>query len=137
MRCFKRFIYYIKYSVCPHYIIPSNNLFENRVKREGSKILLDRLYILNSYGWQCILFSYHVSKFDTLAYGFSYEARFLRVRSVEALSCSMILLAEYFVRNRNLNLKKRYYFVFSFKSSKVKSLYAYYISKLCCINDQF
>lgn len=56
MRCFKRLIYCVENSVCPHYFIPENNLFEQTIKRHAQKVLLNKLHILNSYGWRCIAF---------------------------------------------------------------------------------
>ncbi|XP_076072060.1 cyclic GMP-AMP synthase-like receptor 2 [Mytilus galloprovincialis] len=32
MKCFRRLIYCVNYSVCPHYFIPENNLFENKIE---------------------------------------------------------------------------------------------------------
>lgn len=131
MRCFRRLIFYVKYSVCPHYFIPSNNLFENKIKGQMREILLNRLNILNSYGWQCILFSEQISKFDMLAYGISNEPRFLHVRSVEAFVCSLIDLADYFPWKNTLFLEKGIHRILSTKSSKIKSIYTFYISRYC------
>ncbi|XP_052075908.1 cyclic GMP-AMP synthase-like [Mytilus californianus] len=54
MRCLRRLIYFVEYSMCPHYFIPENNLFENKMNGQSREILLNKLYIFNSYGWQCI-----------------------------------------------------------------------------------
>ncbi|XP_071128161.1 uncharacterized protein [Mytilus edulis] len=57
MRCFSRLVYCVEYSVCLHYFIPQNNLFENKMEGCARKVLLEKLKILHSYGWRCILFS--------------------------------------------------------------------------------
>ncbi|XP_052075889.1 nucleotidyltransferase MB21D2-like [Mytilus californianus] len=45
MRCFRRHIYCVEYTVCPHYFIPENNLFENKIYGHAQEILLNKLYI--------------------------------------------------------------------------------------------
>ncbi|XP_052075896.1 uncharacterized protein LOC127713985 [Mytilus californianus] len=49
MRCFKRLIYSVENSACPHYFIPENNLFENKIKENAQQKLINKLHILNSY----------------------------------------------------------------------------------------
>ncbi|XP_063416234.1 uncharacterized protein LOC134697878 [Mytilus trossulus] len=49
MRCFRRLIYFVEYSVCPHYFIPKDNLFENKIKGQSQQILLKKLRTLNRY----------------------------------------------------------------------------------------
>ncbi|VDI36231.1 Hypothetical predicted protein [Mytilus galloprovincialis] len=63
MRCFSRLIYSVDYSVCLHYFIPENNMFENKIEGRAREILLDKLYTLRTYGWRCVLFSDQLSKF--------------------------------------------------------------------------
>ncbi|XP_052076793.1 cyclic GMP-AMP synthase-like [Mytilus californianus] len=58
MRCFRRFIYFVEYSMCPHYFIPKINLFDNKIKGQSQQILLNKLHILNSCSWQCVEFEY-------------------------------------------------------------------------------
>ncbi|VDI09412.1 Hypothetical predicted protein [Mytilus galloprovincialis] len=64
MRCLRRLIYSVDYSICLHYFIPENNLFENKIEGRARRILLDKLYKLHSYGWRCILFSDQLSNFQ-------------------------------------------------------------------------
>ncbi|XP_076086828.1 uncharacterized protein LOC143057409 [Mytilus galloprovincialis] len=61
MRCFKRLVYCVEYSMCPHYFIPENNLFENKIIGHGRTALLKTLYMLIDYGWRCIFFSPQIS----------------------------------------------------------------------------
>ncbi|XP_052083682.1 uncharacterized protein LOC127721014 [Mytilus californianus] len=61
MKCVKRLIYCVEQSMCPHYFIPENNLFENKIIGHGRRKLLETLYILIDYGWQCIFFSANIS----------------------------------------------------------------------------
>ncbi|XP_071126633.1 uncharacterized protein [Mytilus edulis] len=63
MRCFSRLIYSVDYSVCLHYFIPENNMFENKIEGRAREILLEKLYTLHSYRWRCILFSNQLSNF--------------------------------------------------------------------------
>ncbi|XP_052078277.1 uncharacterized protein LOC127716191 [Mytilus californianus] len=50
MRCFSRLIYNVEYSVCLHYFIQENNMFENKIEGRAREILLEKLYNLHSYG---------------------------------------------------------------------------------------
>ncbi|XP_052083522.1 cyclic GMP-AMP synthase-like [Mytilus californianus] len=53
MICFSRLVYCVEHSVCFHYFIPENNMFENKIEGRGREILLEKLYSLYSYG--CII----------------------------------------------------------------------------------
>ncbi|VDI74193.1 Hypothetical predicted protein [Mytilus galloprovincialis] len=68
MRCFSRLIYCVQYQVCPHYFIPENNLFENKIEGLARDNLIDKLRMLFSYGWRCILFSKQISNNLVLPY---------------------------------------------------------------------
>ncbi|VDI46964.1 Hypothetical predicted protein [Mytilus galloprovincialis] len=136
VRCFRRLIYLVEYSVCPHYFIPKNNLFENKIKGQSQQILSNKLNILNSYGWRCILFSNQFSNFDVLAYGISKEPRCLHVQSVQVLLCSIMYYADNFSWTNYLILEKGIQMILSITSSKIKYLYANYMSTLCCKGNQ-
>lgn len=60
---FRSLIYCVEFSICPYYSIPESNLFEKRIKEYAKKILLNKLYVLKKYGWQCILLSEQISNF--------------------------------------------------------------------------
>ncbi|XP_052076791.1 uncharacterized protein LOC127714797 [Mytilus californianus] len=123
MRCFRRLIYYVEYSVCPHYIIPENNLFENKIKDHAQEMLFNKLICLNNYGWQCILKSDQIS--------INNEPRCLHVYSVKHLLSPVIDAAANLLSKRKLRMEKAIHLVLSMKSSKIKYLYTHYISKYC------
>ncbi|VDI37454.1 Hypothetical predicted protein [Mytilus galloprovincialis] len=68
MRCFKRLVYCVEYSVCPHYFIPENNLFENKIIGHSRTKLLQKLNELNDYGWQCIFSSGQISSLPSFTW---------------------------------------------------------------------
>lgn len=82
MRCFKRLIYCVEYSVCPHYFIPDNNLFEQKMKGNAKEILLNKLYILSSFGWECSRFSDLINKFEKLEQQIHKKASYLHKDSL-------------------------------------------------------
>jgi hypothetical protein len=57
MKCFEKLLYCVEYSMCPHYFIPEINMFENKIEGHERQVLLERLKVLYSYGWRCILMS--------------------------------------------------------------------------------
>ncbi|XP_076085584.1 uncharacterized protein LOC143056377 [Mytilus galloprovincialis] len=61
MRSLKRLVYCVEYSVCPHYFIPENNLFEYKIIGQSRTKLLQKLNELYDYGWQCIFSSEQIS----------------------------------------------------------------------------
>ncbi|VDI61361.1 Hypothetical predicted protein [Mytilus galloprovincialis] len=82
MRCYKRLIYCVEHSVCLHYFIPENNLFENKIEGRSREILLEKLSTLHSYGWQCVLFSDQISNFHVSMWNFQLEPHILYVDDV-------------------------------------------------------
>ncbi|XP_071124303.1 uncharacterized protein [Mytilus edulis] len=138
MRCFRRLIYCVECAFCPHYFIPENNLFGNKIHGKAQKLLLNRLYILNSYGWQCILLSDQISIRNALPSDISKETSYSYASSVERLLNSFVFDGEFLCSTFNFNLfKKCIYNVLSNKSSKIKYLCIYYLSKFCCKSEQF
>lgn len=57
LSCFRRLIYCVQYSVCPHSFIQENNIFENRIVGRAREELSDKIVTLERYGWRCIIFS--------------------------------------------------------------------------------
>lgn len=57
MRYFRRLINGVEYSVCPHYFIPANDSFKNKIEGLDKDNLIDTLRVLFNYGWQFIFFS--------------------------------------------------------------------------------
>jgi tetratricopeptide (TPR) repeat protein len=53
--------------MCPHYFIPEINMFENKIEEHERQVLLERLKILYSYGWRCILMSKQLSKYRVMS----------------------------------------------------------------------
>ncbi|XP_052077029.1 uncharacterized protein LOC127715050 isoform X1 [Mytilus californianus] len=137
MRCFRRLIYCVEYKVCPHYFMPENNLFENKIRGQAQETLLNKLYILNSYGWQCVLLSDQISNLNALASGKSKETNYLYAKSVERLLNSHMFFCDFLGSTVYFLLEKVIYKVLSSKSSKIKNLYTYYLSKLCCKSERF
>ncbi|VDH98375.1 Hypothetical predicted protein [Mytilus galloprovincialis] len=85
MRCFNRLIYCVEHSVCLHYFIPDNNLFENKIEGRSREILLEKLSTLYSYGWRCILFSDQISNFYVSIWNFQLEPRIFYVDDVNKI----------------------------------------------------
>ncbi|XP_071124289.1 uncharacterized protein [Mytilus edulis] len=131
MRCFRRLIYCVEYKVCPHYFIPENNLFENKIQGHTQETLFNKLYILNSYGWEFILLSDQISCFNALAYDISKESSYFPVKYVEKVTSSAMFRADHVYPTLSLVFEKMTYKILSFKSSKIKYLYTYYMSKYC------
>lgn len=135
MRCFKRLIYCVEYSVCPHYFIPENNLFANKIEIPAHQVLLNKLYSLNSYGWQCILFSDQISNFNDLS--IDSRPRCLPTDFLKLFLSPTMFQADEVPMTLDFKLTKGIQRILSNKSSKIKYLYTYYISKYCQKSDQF
>lgn len=133
LRCFRRLIYCVEYSICPHYFIPECNLFENKIKGIARDILLKTLNNLNSYGWQCILFSNRISNFHEITLVISNKERCLHVHCVKKILFSILYLAD------NLFASSFFYLIFqkgirnilSITNSKIQYIYMYYLSTFC------
>ncbi|XP_071128233.1 uncharacterized protein [Mytilus edulis] len=132
MRCFRRIIYCVEYTVCPHYFIPENNLFGNKIFGHAQELLLNKLYILKSYDWQCILFSYQISSFSALSCNINTESSYLHVNKVEQLILSQLFLMDSIESVFEFLLKKGIHKELFSKSSKIKYLYTFYVSNYCC-----
>ncbi|XP_071146310.1 uncharacterized protein [Mytilus edulis] len=134
MRCLNRLVYCVEHSVCSHYFIPENNLFENKIEGRARDVLLNKLNTLHSYGWRCILFSDQISNFDVAMWNFPSEPFALYVNDVKKIVQSSILYwANFFLKNYSeldifntglLHNIRCYQF-------SLKQLYAYYISQRC------
>lgn len=135
MRCFRRLIHCVKYSNCPHYFIPENNLFENKIVGIKRQILLNRLYTLHSYDWRCIFFSPQITQLEL--------SPSLNIPLI-AFTCSF----QKVVKSRNLftmfglinmisrgNLRTRYvrivHYLLRFQSSRIRLVHLYLLSLVC------
>ncbi|XP_052066572.1 uncharacterized protein LOC127706174 [Mytilus californianus] len=134
MRCFSRLIYYVEFSVCPHYFIPQNNLFANRIIGHARKVLLERLCSLYKSGWGCFKFSYslflpRVRRFYTEPCMKYLERIKLSVSNlirtdaslIDSFSCSCCLQGAITGMHPLL----------SYKNPKILYLYRYSMSMLC------
>ncbi|XP_076071373.1 uncharacterized protein LOC143042797 [Mytilus galloprovincialis] len=137
MRCFRRLIYCVEHTVCPHYFIPENNLFENKIQGQAQKTLLNKLLILNSYDWHCILFSDQISNLNAVASDISKGTSYSYANSVKRLLNSYIFIRKTLSSTSDLLPKKVIYKLLSSKSSKIKYLSTYFLSKCCCRNERF
>ncbi|XP_071147884.1 uncharacterized protein [Mytilus edulis] len=134
LRCFSRLVYCVEHSVCLHYFIPDNNMFENKIEGRARGVLLNKLNMLHSYGWQCILFSDQISNFDVSMWNCPVEPFTLYVNDVKKIvQSSMLFIANVFLEiyseldifNTEL-LHNIWCHHFS-----LKQLYAYYMSQKC------
>ncbi|VDI64267.1 Hypothetical predicted protein [Mytilus galloprovincialis] len=130
MRCFRRLIYCVENSVCPHYFIPENNLFENKIKGNAQKMLLNKLNLINSYGWQCIFLS---NQFFDIHVQVSHGLKDLNsqpIDTLEKLLCSKTLRrADSTMCLQTITLKHTLHLLLHIGSSNSKYLYLYYLSK--------
>ncbi|XP_071126849.1 uncharacterized protein [Mytilus edulis] len=136
LRCFHRLLYCVKFSVCPHYFIPENNLFENKIKGRARDTLLNKLYILKSYGWQCIIFSDQIPSYHRLSTYINKEPSCLNVSILKKLFTFINYNADCFL-NPDIKLENRVHMVLPILSSKIKYLYLYYMSKFCSKSSHF
>ncbi|XP_076086500.1 uncharacterized protein LOC143057146 [Mytilus galloprovincialis] len=132
MRCFNRLVYCVEYSVCLHYFIPENNMFENKIEGRIRDVLLQKLNTLHSYGWRCILFSDQISNFDVSMWNFPIEPFTLYVNDVNKIVQSGILYCanSSFKTYPDLNIfNTGVKHNISCHQFSLKHLYAYYISQ--------
>lgn len=132
MRCFWRLVYCVEYSVCPHYFISENNLFENKIKGRDRQILLNYLNILLSYGWKCILPALCLPRFQLSSNrNILYPANvndFVRIIQ----SRNLLSLNNFYF---NKSIRRRYARAVGnlsrYKSTRLKRVHLYYMSVLC------
>lgn len=137
MRCLRRLVYCVEDKVCPHYFIPENNLFENKIQGYAQETLLTKLYILISYGWQCILLSDQVSDLNAVASDISEESSYLYVKGVHRFLNSRTFLSDILQETFDSILEKVMYKLLYSKSSKIKYLCTFYLSKLFVKSKRF
>ncbi|VDI30051.1 Hypothetical predicted protein [Mytilus galloprovincialis] len=141
MRCLNRLIYSVEYSVCLHYFIPENNMFENKIEGRPRKILLEKLSNLHSYGWQCILFSDQIFNFNVSKMDFHIESHTLYALLVDktirsGLMCLANNLSTTTAEDWSV-FKRGIQHIASFDKSSIKYLFAYYMSRLRSLNAQY
>ncbi|XP_076070612.1 uncharacterized protein LOC143042237 [Mytilus galloprovincialis] len=132
MRCFRRLIYCVDYSVCPNYFIPENNLFENKIAGLDRDTLIDTLRVLYSYGWRCILFSKQLSHVPILSSNVQTDQRALFYEDIKKLLKSNIFMGLASVNGEHNNFSRAVYYNLAYNSKKLKYLHAYFLSAVCC-----
>ncbi|XP_076071840.1 uncharacterized protein LOC143043408 [Mytilus galloprovincialis] len=135
MRCFSRLIYSVDYSVCLHYFIPENNLFENKIEGRAREILLGKLYTLHSYGWRCILFSDQISNIHVSMWMNHIEPHTLHtIELAKPVNSKLLYLAievsDSFEEDA-IVYKRGIHQIVSYHQSSPKYMCTYYLSKLC------
>ncbi|XP_052078291.1 cyclic GMP-AMP synthase-like, partial [Mytilus californianus] len=132
MRCFRRLIYCVEYSVCPHYFIPENDLFKNKIEGLYRDNLNDTLRVLYSYGWRCILFSNQISHVSVLSCNIPNDHNFLYYEDINKLLKSKIFALATVVNGTQNNFGRAIYNIISCFSKKLKYIHAFFISIVCC-----
>ncbi|XP_052097558.1 uncharacterized protein LOC127732550 [Mytilus californianus] len=141
MRCFRRLVYCVEHSSCLHYFIPENNMFENKIVGRAREVLLEKLYLLHSYNWRCILFSDQISNFNLAIWNFPIESHSQYSKEIEKILISKLLLSSNaaltFTTSNivNIRMKQMYLFQQSSKST-IRDVYRFYLSKCCQVHAQ-
>ncbi|XP_063418890.1 uncharacterized protein LOC134701687 [Mytilus trossulus] len=136
MRCFSRLIYCVEHSVCSHYFIPENNMFENKIVGRPREVLLEKLYMLHSYNWRCILFSDQISSFNSSIWNVpiepytQYSKEFEKVLTSRLLHFTNISFG-FSTSNINNVRMKQIILCQQSSGSSIKDVYNFYISKWC------
>ncbi|XP_071173740.1 uncharacterized protein [Mytilus edulis] len=138
MRCFNRLVYCVEHSVCLHYFIPENNMFENNIEGPAREILLENLYILRSYSWRCILFSDQICQFRVPTINFPIEPNefhvydFQKIVNSKLLTLANVMAPDFIFRTgSSLLFKRAVRQIFSCEKSSIKYIVSYYMS-ICC-----
>ncbi|XP_052097561.1 uncharacterized protein LOC127732552 [Mytilus californianus] len=142
MRCFIRLDYCFEHSVCLHYFIPKNNMFENKIVGRAREILLEKLYMLHSYNWRCILFSDQISNFNLSISNFPIKPHILFSKEVEKILSSNIWSLSNaiftFTPSNIVNIKMKQTFLCQQSSESFrKDIFKFFISKWCQVHAQY
>ncbi|XP_052076912.1 uncharacterized protein LOC127714936 [Mytilus californianus] len=133
MGCFRRLLYCVEYSVCPHYFIPEYNLFENKIRGNERQLLLNNLYALHSNDWRCILFSPQITQFGRSPnLNFPITPFICSFQKVVSSKNLLILKNMHLLKG---NTRKRYvrtiHNLLFLQSSKIKSIHLHFMSVVC------
>ncbi|XP_052078289.1 uncharacterized protein LOC127716216 [Mytilus californianus] len=131
MRCFLRLIYCVQYQVCPHYFIPENNLFENKIEGLDRTNLIDTLRVLFSYGWRCMFFSKQISHVSFLPCNIQNDHSIFYYEDINKLLNSNVIIRVGSVSGKYNNFSRAVHNVMSYNSKKLKYLYTYFMSVMC------
>lgn len=128
MACFKRLIYYVEFSFCPHYFIPQNDLFENGSKGRAREVLLNTLRSLYLHGWRCFEFS---DKIFCLQVRRFYTEPCIKYLERIKLNFSKLIRTDADLLNSYQHLQKTGMHQFlSYKNPKIMCLYIYFMSMI-------
>ncbi|XP_063414368.1 uncharacterized protein LOC134696470 [Mytilus trossulus] len=136
MRCFSRLIYCVQYQVCPHYFIPENNLFENKIEGIDRNNLIDTLSVLFSYGWRCILFSDQISDGPILLNNIQNYQSFLYYDDLNKLLKSSTSIRVSSLTDKHYNFCRSVHTIISCNSKKLKFIHEYFMSWICNLKCQ-
>ncbi|XP_052097476.1 uncharacterized protein LOC127732478, partial [Mytilus californianus] len=139
MRCFSRLVYCVKHSVCLHYFILENNMFENKTVGRAREVLLEKLYMLHSNNWRCILFSDQISYFNLSIWNFPFEPHTLYSKEVEKIISSKLWhlanISLSVTPSNIVNMRmKQTCFCQQSSGSTIKDIYKFYMSKWCQVH---
>ncbi|VDI66293.1 Hypothetical predicted protein [Mytilus galloprovincialis] len=127
MKCVKRLVFCVEYSICPHYFIPENNLFENKIIGQGRTKLLETLYILMNYGWQCIFISPQISTVSvSCREQFNDDFFFNDIKKI--LNSKLLSTVRY---KEPMDYVKNLQVVFSYRTKKLRSISLSNMSQNC------
>ncbi|VDI33852.1 Hypothetical predicted protein [Mytilus galloprovincialis] len=136
MRCFSRLIYCVQYQVCPHYFIPENNMFENKIEGLNRDNLIDTLRVLFSYGWQCILFPKQISPVQVLSSSVQNDQSFLYYDDLNQLLKSSTFVRVTSLTDKHYNFCRSVHTTISCNSKKLKFIHEYFMSWVCNLKCQ-
>ncbi|XP_052100802.1 uncharacterized protein LOC127734817 [Mytilus californianus] len=131
MGCFKRLIYYVEFSVCPHYFIPQNDLFENRVKGRAREVLLNALRSFYRHGWRCFKFSKNIFCLQVRRF---YTEPCIKYLERIKLNFSELIRTDAALLNSYNHLQKAFtgmHPLLSYKNPKIVYLNIYSLSMIC------
>ncbi|VDI45249.1 Hypothetical predicted protein [Mytilus galloprovincialis] len=131
MRCFRRLIYCVQYSQCPHYFIPENNMFEKRFQYSERRDLLKNLTSLYSYGWRCIILSDQLYNIQNWPFNVINDLRFTYCEDFHKLLNSLDLRIHCLIFENYNNYRKVVKEIISCCSRKLQYVHIYYMSVIC------
>ncbi|XP_052077206.1 uncharacterized protein LOC127715224 [Mytilus californianus] len=131
MRCFRRLIYCVQYQVCPHYFIPENNMFEKKIEGFDRDNLIDKLRVLFSYVWRCILFSEQISNVSVLSCNVQSNQGYFYYEDINKFLKSKIFFRVSALGVEHNDVSRLVYNVISCTSKTLKFIHAYFMSLVC------
>lgn len=131
MICLRRLIYFVQNSCCPHFFIPENNMFHNKIEGENRDVLLSALNGLFSYGWQCIFISDQIMRVHISPCTIKIDRRNLYYADVNKFLGSKVLNIHLLICGRESNYRRVVYRTIYSCSTKLQYIRTYYMSLMC------